>query len=192
MSSEPAAPGLTVIDRADAPNPGCAGIFIAFFTVGVSAFGGALPWSRRMIVERRKWLTAQEFTDVLALCQFLPGPNTVNLAVVLGARYRGWRGALAALAGLLSAPLVIVSILGAVYARFATVPIVARSMAAFAAGASGLVLATAFKIARPLRRSPRGIAIAIGACVAIVFGHLSLLLTMVVALPLSVALARPR
>lgn len=178
------------MSEAPPPHPGYGAIFAGFFSVGISGFGGVLPWARRMIVERRRWLTAQEFTDVLALCQFLPGPNIINLSVVLGSRFRGWRGSLTALAGLLSAPLVIVSILGAVYGRFAHIPIVAHGMAAFAAGASGLVLATAFKIAWPLRRNGRGIVIALAATAAIVLGHLSLLLTMAIALPLSIAVAR--
>ena len=65
------------------PSVSLAALFAGFFRIGMIGFGGVLPWARRMLVEQRKWLTAQEFTDLLALCQFLPGPNVVNLAAKL-------------------------------------------------------------------------------------------------------------
>ena len=61
-------------------------LFLAFLTMSLSGFGGVLPWARRMLVEERRWMTAQEFNDAYALCQFLPGPNIVNLSVVFGSR----------------------------------------------------------------------------------------------------------
>ena len=69
--------------------PGVGALFGGFFSIGICGFGGTLPWARRMVVEQRGWLAASEFTDLLALCQFLPGPNIVNFAVCLGARFRG-------------------------------------------------------------------------------------------------------
>jgi chromate transporter len=144
-----------------------------------------------MIVERRGWLSGPEFTDLLALCQFLPGPNIINLSVVLGSRFRGLPGAFSAIGGLLAAPLVIVSLVGAVYARFQGDPVVARTIAAVAAAASGLVLAMALKIAWPLRRDPRAIPVAVIACFLLAVAHLALLLTMAVTVPLGLLLARP-
>ncbi len=129
---------------------------------------------------------------MLALCQFLPGPNIINLSVVLGSRFRGLRGSLAAVAGLLSAPLVIVSILGAAYGRFQHDPAVARTIAAVAAAASGLILSMAVKITRPMLRDPRAIPVAVLACAGFALAHLSLLLTMVITVPLGLLLARPR
>src|SRR5262245_42428138 len=70
-----------------------ADLFIAFALIALCGFGGVLAWSRRMLVEERKWMTAQEFDDAYALCQFLPGPNVVNLSVVFGRRIRGTLGA---------------------------------------------------------------------------------------------------
>ena len=69
--------------------PTIAGIFTGFFMIGVRGFGGVLPWARRTIVEERKWLTAAEFTEVLGLCQFLPGGNIINVSVAVGSRFRG-------------------------------------------------------------------------------------------------------
>ncbi len=171
--------------------PTCGALFAGFFAIGISGFGGVLPWARRMIVERRAWLGAAEFTDLLALCQFLPGPNVINLAVVLGARFRGRRGALAAAGGLLAAPLVIVSILGALFARFQHAPVVAHAIAAVAAAASGLIVSMAIKIARPLLGNKRALAVAALACAGLAVLHLPLLATLAIVVPLGLLLARP-
>ena len=76
-------------------------LFLAFVTVSVSGFGGALPWAQRMLVERKRWMTAEEFNEAFALSQFLPGPNVVNFSVVFGTRFAGTAGAAVALAGLM-------------------------------------------------------------------------------------------
>jgi chromate transporter len=135
----------------DEPRPTVAGIFTGFFTIGVRGFGGVLPWARRAIVEERKWLTAPEFSEVLALCQFLPGGNIMNVAVAIGSRFRGVPGAIAAILGLMAAPVAIVIGLGAIYDQFAGQPVVRRAFAGLAAAASAFVLTASFKIAAPLR-----------------------------------------
>jgi chromate transport protein ChrA len=90
-------------------------LFLRFTQISLSGFGGVMPFARRMLVEERRWLSAEEFTDVLSLCQLLPGPNIVNVAVCVGARYHGVRGAVAAFAGLMTAPFFIMLALGALY-----------------------------------------------------------------------------
>ncbi|MBC7800433.1 MAG: chromate transporter, partial [Gemmatimonadaceae bacterium] len=102
--------------------PTCRALFLGFLGMGVVAFGGALPMARYMIVDQRRWLSAAEFTELLSLCQFLPGPNVVNLTVALGARFRGGPGVLSALAGLLAAPMAIAMGLGTLYARYGELP----------------------------------------------------------------------
>ena len=176
----------------DAAHPSSRALFLAFFTAGVVAFGGALPMVRRMIVERQRWLTAAEFTDLLALCQFLPGPNAVNLTVAVGARFRGAPGALAALAGLLAAPMAIAIGLGSAYARYGELPLVHRAFAGLAAAAAGLVLAMACKIAWPLRSRPVDMAVAAVAFTAIALVHLPLLPTMLALVPIGIALQHRR
>lgn len=168
--------------------PGLRQLFDGFFSVGIIGFGGALPWIRRMVVEQRRWLTGAEFTDMLALCQFLPGPNVCNLAVCLGTRDRGLRGALVAVGGLLAAPVLIVLVLGVVFDRFAAYPVVARALGGLASAAAGLVLATALRIAAPLLSRPLGITVAAVAFSAVAFLRLPLLPTLLVLVPLSVAL----
>jgi len=125
-------------------------LFAAFLAIGLAGFGGVLPFARRGLVDSRRWLTADEFTETLALCQSLPGPNIVNLSVVVGSRFAGARGALAALAGLVGAPVAIVLVLGALYGRFGAVGRIPGAMAGLAAAAAGLVAATAIRMAAPM------------------------------------------
>ena len=172
------------------PAPGLWGLFGGFLQVGMLGFGGVLPLARRMVVERRRWLSAGEFTDLLALCQFLPGPNVVNLAIALGGRFRGPAGALAAVLGLLGGPVAVVIGIGAVYGRFAAVPAVAHGLAGLAAAASGLVLATALRIAAPLRRRPAGLAVALLALLAVALLRVPLLLVLLVLTPPGMLLHR--
>ena len=133
-----------------ARRPSVAALFLGFFIVGVFGFGGVLPWARRLVVEQRRWLTGPEFTDLLGLCQFLPGGNIMNFSVALGSRYRGVAGGVAALLGLMVAPVAIVIGLGAVYDQFSTVPAVRHGFAGLAAAGAGMVVANATKIAAPL------------------------------------------
>ena len=175
---------------AEPPDPSLGALFGGFFGIGIIGFGGVLPWARRMMVEQRRWLSAAEFTDLLALCQFLPGPNIVNMAVALGARYRGVGGSVAAVAGLLAAPMAIVIGLGGVYARYAQVPMVGRAFGGLAAAASGLVVAMAVRIALPQRGHAAGVAVAVATFAAVVLLRTPLLPTLLVAAPISIVLCR--
>jgi chromate transporter len=175
-----------------AAGPTIGALFGGFFWVGILGFGGVLPLARRMIVDERRWLPAAEFTDLLALCQFLPGANIVNVSISLGGRFHGPAGSVAALAGLLAAPIAIVIALGALYGRYSAIPVVAHGFAGLAAAASGLVLATALRIAGPLRTKPLGVGIAIAAFVALALLRLPLLPVLLVLVPVSVLLHRNR
>ena len=140
--------------------PTLAGLFTGFFLVGLYGFGGVLPWARRMVVEQRRWMSAGEFTDLLGLCQFLPGGNIMNVTIALGSRFYGPIGSATAFAGLMAAPVAVVIGLGVIYDQYAAVPMVRHGFAGLAAAASALVLANALKIAEPLKARPLGIAIA--------------------------------
>ncbi len=92
---------------------------------------------QRELVEKKRWMTNDEFVEDWAVAQIMPGPNVVNLSIMIGERYFGWRGAVAALAGMLSLPLILVLAVAVVYAQFASQPAVAgafRGMGAVAAG----------------------------------------------------------
>jgi chromate transporter len=170
------------------PAPSLAALFLGFASISALGFGGVLPWVRRLTVERRGWLSPAEFTDLLALCQFLPGPNVINLAVSLGGRYHGAKGAAAALAGMLALPLATVIALGALYGAIGSEPLAVHTLHGLAAAASGLVAATALKIAGALRGRPPGLGIAAVAFVAIAVLRLPLVPTMLVLAPLSILL----
>lgn len=169
--------------------PTVGALFADFLAAGVCGFGGVLPWARRMIVEQRRWLSAGEFTDLLALCQFLPGPNVINLSVALGARFRGLPGALAAFSGLMAAPMTIIILLGLLYERYRMLPGVRGTFAGLAAAASGLVLATALRIAAPLRTKPLMLGLASLTFAAVAVFHVPLVPVMAVAAPLGLLLA---
>ena len=128
-------------------------LFSVFLRMGLSGFGGVLPFARRALVDRHGWLTQEDFTDTLALCQSLPGPNVVNLSIVVGSRACGWRGALAAVFGLIGAPFLILLVLGLAYSRFGGLELVQKAIGGVAAAAAGLVVATAARMAEPLVRS---------------------------------------
>ena len=130
-------------------------LFLAFLSIALTGFGGVLPWARRMLVDKKAWLTPEAFNETLSLCQSLPGPNIVNMSIVVGSRFAGAKGALAALAGLIGAPVVIVLALGLLYNHFGALPRLQGAIAGLGAAASGLVAATAAKMAiPPLRRRP--------------------------------------
>jgi chromate transporter len=169
---------------AEAPTTGA--LFRGFLTLGLMGFGGVLPLARRMVVEDRRWLDAAEFADLLGLCQFLPGGNIINLSVAIGLRFRGVPGAIASLVGLLAAPSVIVVLLGMVYDRFASDPVVLHVFAGLAAAAAGLLVALAIKLLLPLWRKPVPAGLAVLCFLAVAVFRFPLLPTMLVLAPVSI------
>jgi chromate transporter len=165
-------------------------LFVAFFRITLSGFGGTLPWTRRMFVEQKKWMTAEEFNDAYALCQFLPGPNIVNLTAVFGSRMRGATGAMAAWAGFLTLPFFLMLVAGLLYERYGDVDAVRRVLAGIAPAAAGLIVATAIKMAAPLFRSfgPAPFVV-LATTLAIGLMRWPLLAVMAALVPISIALA---
>lgn len=170
----------------NAQSPTATELFTGFFTLGLTGFGGVLPLARRMVVETRHWLTADEFTELLGLCQFLPGGNIINMSVAIGLKFRGVSGALAALLGLIAAPTVIVIALGVVYDQYHDNMYVEHAFAGLAAAAAGLLISMAVKIVKPLARKPDAIGIATLCFLAIAVFHFPLVLTMLVLSPVSI------
>ena len=162
---------------------------MGFFKTGLSGFGGVMPHARRMLVEDRRWLDDRQFTELLSLGQTLPGPNILNMAVVIGARFHGWLGSVLAALGLLSAPLVIVLSLATLYGRFAHSARLIQILAAMAAAAAGLVLATGGRLATRMDRDAGSIFILVVAFLANFWLRLPLLGILLVLGPLSIGLA---
>jgi chromate transporter len=186
-SPSASAPAATLTAAA----PSLLELFAAFAKISLAGFGGVLVWARRAIVEQHRWMTADEFNETFALCHFLPGPNVVNLSVVFGSRFRGVAGGIAAFAGLLGPPVVIVTILAALYARFGEIEALRRTLAGVSCAAVGLMFSAIFRMMLPLIRKRDLVALALLAAVFAAIGLLRLPLPMVilVALPLSIAIA---
>jgi chromate transporter len=154
------------------PHPTELDLFLGFLWASVRGFGGVMVMGRRMLVEERRWLTPEEFVVLLGLCQFLPGANVVNVSVAVGRRFRGWRGSVAALAGILVAPAMIAVGLAALFLRYVHVPAVAHAMGASASAAAGLVVGTAVKMAGPVIRKDWILAVPIGGLTVVLAGLL--------------------
>ncbi|QRM20591.1 chromate transporter [Dechloromonas sp. TW-R-39-2] len=134
------------------PNrPDLRALFLGFSSVGLSGFGGVLPFARRMLVEERRWMSAEEFNAQLGLCQFLPGPNVINLAVVVGKRYQGLAGAVVAPLGLLAGPFAIVLVLAMLYDRYGSLPLAQSMLRGIAAVGCGLLFAMAWRMGGALK-----------------------------------------
>jgi chromate transporter len=194
--SAPAGPPAQPAPAPNAPaaaaaQPTIAELFLAFAVISLSGFGGVLAWARRIMVERRRWFTAEQFNEAFALCAFLPGGNMVNFAVIFGARMRGPLGALAAVAGLLGPPMVLIIVVGALYAHYGDLPALRRMLTGVAAAAAGLMLATVAKMARPLFKNRAVIApaIAVATFVGIGILHWPLPLVLLAIVPVSIGAA---
>jgi chromate transporter len=181
--ADPASDGAAAAATDAEPSPTAEGLrrpassvdlFLAFNRLALQGFGGVLPIAHRELVERERWLDDQQFIDLLTVGQVLPGPNIINLAIIFGDRFFGWRGALAACAGLLALPLLIVLALAVGYQRFADQPQVAGALRGMGAVAAGLVMATAVKLARTLKTNPLGLPAcwALGASTLVMVGFL--------------------
>lgn len=152
MSSSPVSALPPVPAR---PQPASlADLFFSFTWLALQGFGGVLAVIQREMVERKRWLTQEEFLEDWAVAQIMPGPNVVNLSLMLGGRYFGLRGALTALAGMLAVPLVIVLLLGVLYTRFGDNAQMAGALRGMAAVSAGMIAATGVKLATALARHP--------------------------------------
>jgi chromate transporter len=144
-----------------------AALFGACLKIGLLGFGGVMPWARRVFVDERRWLTDREFAELIGMCQVLPGPNVVNLAVIIGARAQGPVGPLLALTGILFVPVVVVLVLATFYASVAQSLWARNAIAAASAAGAGLILGTATRLLVHTRPPLRGLTMAAAAFVSI-------------------------
>ena len=174
LLSDPVAPHSILDDDSPRAPASPAEIFRVFTRLALQGFGGVLPIAQRELVERRRWLTREQFLEMLAVAQVLPGPNVVNLSLMFGDRAFGWRGAAAALGGMLLAPLGVVLVLTVAYTHLARFPTVAGALRGMGAVAAGLIFSTGLKLLPALRRNVLGAATAFG-FTALMFGGIALL-----------------
>jgi chromate transporter len=150
MSSDDIENGATL--RPSSPGQ----MFHVFTRLALQGFGGVLSVSHRELVERQRWLSPDDFLRILSVSQVLPGPNIINMALIIGWRFFGWRGALASTLGMLCVPLVLVMSLVLLYAQFSAIPAVAGALRGMGVVSAGLIAATAWRVMGGLRKNPMG------------------------------------
>ena len=164
-------------------------LFIGFSKIGMSGFGGVLPWARRTLVEQERWLTSEEFSAMLGICQIVPGPNIVNLGVCVGSRFAGVSGAFAAVMGLMLGPVAIVLLLGILYEHYSYMPVVQGLLRGISAVGVGLIASTGFKMMRTELKYPPMLSVIFLTILAATYFHLGLGWVVLLASPLAFYLA---
>ena len=155
----------------------------------MSGFGGVLPWARRTLVERDKILTSEEFSAILGICQIVPGPNIVNLAVCVGSRFGVAKGAAASVLGLTLGPISLVMLLAVLYDHYSYLDAVKGLLRGISAVGVGLIASTGFKMLRDEFRYPAMLLVVIVTILAASYFHLGLGMVVLVASPLAIFLA---
>lgn len=177
MQTSPPAPGAAAPQEPAPARPQPASprdLFVSFTWLALQGFGGVLAIVQRELVEKKKWLTPEQFLEDWAVAQVMPGPNVINLGLMIGDRYFGLRGALATLAGMLTIPLVVILALAVLYAHYAGNPQVAAALRGMGAVSGGLIAATGIKLIPQLRKHPLGFTVCL-VFVALVFAAVALL-----------------
>lgn len=160
------------------PVPSLADLFLTYGKIGLIGFGGINAWARRVLVEEKRWLTEQEYAETLGLGQVLPGPNALNAAIMVGDRFHGTAGAIAAPVAMFGGPLVLLAGLAMFYDAYGEVEVVKAVLAGVAAAAAGMVLGTAAKMTQKLKPPPT--LLAVGLCALLAAGVLRVPLPYVV------------
>ena len=164
-------------------------LFISFSKIGMSGFGGVLPWARRTLVERDKILTSEEFSAILGICQIVPGPNIMNLAVCVGSRFAGARGALAAVLGLTIGPVSLVLLLAVLYDHYSYLESVKGILRGISAVGVGLIASTGLKMLKDEFQYPAMLIVVVITIVAASYFHLGLGWVVLIASPFALFLA---
>ncbi|MDD2610702.1 MAG: chromate transporter [Giesbergeria sp.] len=155
----PPTPGAAVEPPSPAARPAPrnpADLFWSFTWLALQGFGGVMALVQREVVDKKRWLSREEFLEEWAVAQVMPGPNVVNLSIMIGDRYFGLRGAVAAMAGMLLLPLVLVLLAALAYAHWAAHPAVAGALRGMGAVAAGMVGGMGLKLMPALRQHPLG------------------------------------
>jgi chromate transporter len=168
-----------------------AALFTAFLAVSLYGVGGGggVVWARRIAVEKRRWLTDNEFADIVSLCQFMPGPNIVGIAVCIGSKMRGAIGTIAAVSGFLVIPWIIGLSVGLLFLEYTHLTDIRNILGGIAVTAAGLLIATGLRLLSPHRRRPAALLFALLAFGLITFARLPLLAVLFGLVPLSIAVS---
>ena len=150
-------------------------LFFSFTRLALQGFGGVLAFMERALVEQKQWMTREEFVQEWAVARTMPGPPAMNLSIMVGAKYFGWRGSVVAAAGMLAAPSVTIVLLGILYAQFGDQPQVTQALRAMGAVAAGFIMATGIKLLTALKKNPLGIRV----CATLAFTCFTILVLVV-------------
>lgn len=142
-----------VISVEQVQHPTTMELFTGFMKLGLMGFGGVLPLAHHMIVKEQKWLSSEQFTNLLGVCQILPGGNIINMAVAIDMEFQGIKGALSSVLGLIFAPTLIVILIYQLYSHFQSIPTVQHMIQGLAAAAAGLLFAIGLKMLKPILKS---------------------------------------
>jgi chromate transporter len=129
-------------------------LFVSFTLLALQGFGGVLAVVQRELVDKKRWMTREQFVEEWAVAQIMPGPNVVNLSLMIGGRYFGLPGALAGVAGMLAAPLVVVLLLGIVFGTVSDAPWAQGALRGMGAVSAGLIAGTGIKLISALKTNP--------------------------------------
>ena len=140
-----------------------ADLFVSFTVLALQGFGGVVAVVQRELVERKRWMTREQFLEDWAVAHVMPGPSVVNLSMMIGGRYFGLGGAVAAMAGMLLIPMFIVLALAALYSGVAETEVARGALRGMGAVAAGLVAATGLKLTGALAKNAMGL----GICIAL-------------------------
>jgi chromate transporter len=162
-------------------------LFYEFLKISMFGFGGGIALARRITVEKRCWLGDADFVDALTLCQFMPGPNVVGIAICIGTKTRGLAGAITAFVGFAVVPGAIGFTLALFYLGQTQIPLVQNILSGISAAAAGLMIGTGLRLLAPHRRDPRIMGFAALAFAGLAIVKFQLLLLLLVLTPLSVA-----
>jgi chromate transporter len=165
-------------------------LFLGFLSIGARSFGGVMPWAYRVIVEERRWMSEEDFTATIGLCQFLPGPNVGNASIVLGKKWFGLKGSIVAFLGFFGLPFLWVLALASLYSEIALQPGVKSVVTGVAAAGAGLFIGTAIKLAKPIARKPAALVVISGCFIAVGIGRVSMLIVIPLAALISYLLAK--
>jgi len=156
------------------PRPSLLALVLTYLKIGLVGFGGVNAWARRVIVEERRWLSEQDYAEVLGLGQVLPGPNALNVAIQLGERWHGVAGAVLAPVALFAGPLAVLVGLAMLHDAYGELPLVKAVLAGVACAASGMIIGTALKMTQTLRPSLPLVAVGLAALAGAVWLRLPL------------------
>lgn len=151
-------------------------IFTCFAKVGAFTIGGGyamIPIIEREVVDKRNWITTEDFTDVVAISQSAPGLLAVNISIFIGYRLKGVKGSIIASLGCIIAPFLIMLLIATVFTDFKDNPVVERIFKGIRPVVVAVILVPMINLAKRNKLNWKTGCIAAGSLALISLAHLS-------------------